>query len=182
MPKTKNPLAVAVVFTDKMNEAVTIGKAMTQTGQLFAEKFRTFVSYCRDNLEPKQITEVLKAIELPDSRCSEIKAICSLPPSNFQQYEKGEIGFRPALEKARELRNTKRGSKSKRDFFIPLMKKASVYTQHLKVGADKFKGHGAAINNGFAVIVVPLNERFDALIELPGHAYKVAVAIRAETK
>jgi len=106
MEKEQTNTALTAVDTFNSNEqkGIELATEAFESGKLFADKFRTFAIYARNNLEPKRIPLVLRAAGFSPNRVSDIKGICIAPDEIFKQHEKKEIGFKPVLEAARQVR------------------------------------------------------------------------------
>lgn len=109
----KPDLVQVADFNDQQKELHKLAIEAKKAGDQFADKWRAVVAFVHSKqMPPEQITPVLLDAGFPPSRASEIKMIAQAPPEIYKRYQAKELGFRPAVEKARE-NSTRRTSSGK---------------------------------------------------------------------
>jgi len=109
------PLTIETL-NKQQKHAYELALEVKASGKVFEDRWRAFCRYAYEHLLPKETTQILKLSGLPAPHVSSIKMVCGLPADEFKEYDKGEVGFKIALAKAREIKEKASGKKRKNKF------------------------------------------------------------------
>jgi len=140
-----------ITFNKNQDTLLPLAKDCIQAGHLFADKFRKVIHFIRDfDMPPKEVAAVLKEAGWTDSRISEVKAITYAPPDVWKEYATGKLGWRPALEAAREAKPSKEKRKQ------PTSKFFKILNLHVKLATRNPKLAGISTTPENFCIVGPM--------------------------
>jgi len=139
-------------FSPRQKQLLPIAKECVEQGAKFADRFRKVCVFIRENeIGPAEATPVLLAAGFTKQRASDLRNIAFLGDEPFKQYEAGQIGWKPALEKAREANRAKKGRKQQ---------KRSAFPRYMKLHHQLAKKHpkcdGLSVTNNSICLVHPL--------------------------
>jgi len=150
----------------------------TRVSKDYAElrtSFREMVIFAHANkIAPERVTMLLAAAGFVAPRISEFKAIAYADPETYSSYVDGKIGFKPAVEKAREEKA--KGKKTKRSKNAKLIAGIAKAFEKYVLANPEFKPW--ALQKGNAVLALGITP-IDYDATTPGG---VAVHIRSSGK
>lgn len=149
--------ALEAPFTPHQTELLSLATQTVEAGREFADRFRNMVAYIREKeMLPNEVNPVLIRAGFAANRASEIKTLAYSPTEVWQEYNQGQIGWRPALERARETgsKTNSRGRKRK--------KREAAFDElcgaHSKAAKTNAKVHGIHHYGDNTMIVFQLKE------------------------
>jgi len=131
------------------------------------ESFRDMVVFAHENkISPERVTLILTAAGFVKPRISEFKAIAYADPETYHSYVDGNMGFRPALEKARDEKAEKTGRKNRRHSKNKKMI-AALFKAFAKYAGANPEFKAFSFQEGLAVLTI-CKAPFDGVSLTPG--------------
>jgi len=110
MKDTNKVQVLPANWNSRQTELKQMADEVVKAGGILADKFRSMVAWLRKSeMSPDEARPVLVAAGFNPVRVSNIIGIVALPDGEAQPYLKGEIGWRPVLEKVVDDRAKKKG-------------------------------------------------------------------------